>query len=131
MVYRRTSDAAHAALGLTPERHAKPSADRKAARGLPFVFEIVPQESLYPPRVGFHRNASADATIDPKLRHRRARGAERRLVVQDREAETARQIHALPCGAVPHPVQNVHVGIERQRVTAATREIVQRKAWFE
>src|SRR5260370_7704467 len=72
MVYRRTSDASHAAPGLTPERHADPGPDVITARNaLALVFEIVAQESFEPPCGRFEGHAGPNAAIQKKLTRRR------------------------------------------------------------
>src|SRR5438046_2577277 len=103
-------------MSLTPERHADPGANIKAARNaLAAVFEVVAEEPFHTPGVGLHRNPLADATVQRQLRRGRARPTGRGGV-RDSQAETAREVHAPACGGPFHAIDHVQVGIEREDV---------------
>src|SRR6267378_3335261 len=130
MVYRRTSDAAHAAPGLTPERHADPGPDVIAARNaLALVLEVVAQESFESPCGRFEGRARANAAIQGKLTCRRRRTCD--LGAGEVDAGTTSEVHTFVRRTRAHRLYNVQVRVKRHHVIAKLTDVRKSKARLE
>src|SRR5712692_2593462 len=127
MGYDRPGDAAHAAPGLTPERHADPRANVVAARNqLGRVLEIITEEPFEPPRGCIGGHACSNTTVQRELACRRASGG-----ADDVDPCAAGEVEPLVRGARPHRFHDIEIGVEEEHMPATLAQVRQAEARLE